>query len=99
MPFELRPEPHPALRPEGDYLQRAWQQSVYPIACRMGVPISLPPVSPQPHTHLAFEGSQYSKDSGKGGEYNQRVLNVFFVEGQDIGQTDVLTKLAGEVGL
>jgi hypothetical protein len=36
--------------------QRAWQQSVYPIARRMGVPIKLPEVSPQPHTHLAFEG-------------------------------------------
>ena len=42
MPFELRPEPHPTLRPEGDYLQRAWQQSVYPLARQMGVPITLP---------------------------------------------------------
>ena len=99
MPFELRPEPHPTLRPEGDYLQRAWQQSVYPIARRMSVPISLPPVSPQPHSHLAFEGFQYAKEHGKGNEYNHRVLEAFFVEGQDIGQTDVLTKLAGEVGL
>jgi predicted DsbA family dithiol-disulfide isomerase len=99
MPFELRPEPHPTLRPEGDYLQRAWQQSVYPIARRMGVPISLPPVSPQPHTHLAFEGYQYAREQGKGNEYNQRVLKAFFVEGQDIGQIDVLAKLAGEVGL
>src|SRR6516225_9489405 len=99
MPFELRPEPHPTLRPEGDYLQRAWQQSVYPIARQMGVPIRLPPVSPQPHTHLAFEGYQYAKDYGKGNDYNHRVLEAFFVEGQDIGQIDVLTKLAGEVGL
>jgi len=58
MPFELRPEPQPTLRPEGDYLQRAWQQSVYPIARQMGAPIALPPVSPQPHTLLAFEGYQ-----------------------------------------
>src|SRR5436190_12364789 len=58
MPFELRPEPQPTLRPEGDYLQRAWLQSVYPIARRMGVPIKLPALSPQPHTHLAFEGYQ-----------------------------------------
>jgi predicted DsbA family dithiol-disulfide isomerase len=99
MPFELRPEPHPTLRPEGDYLRRAWEQSVYPIAQGMGVPITLPPVSPQPHTHLAFEGYQYAKERGKGNEYNQRVLEAFFVEGQDIGRTDVLTKLAGEVGL
>jgi predicted DsbA family dithiol-disulfide isomerase len=99
MPFELRPEPNPTLRPEGDYLQRAWQQSVYPIARRMGVAIKLPEVSPQPHTHLAFEGYQYAKEHGKGNDYNHRVLEAFFVEGQDIGQIDVLTKVAGEVGL
>src|SRR5581483_5762464 len=99
MPFELRPEPHPTLKPEGDYLQRAWQQSVYPLARQMGVPIQLPPVSPQPHTHLAFEGFQYAREHGRGNEYNHRVLQAFFVEGQDIGGIDVLTKLAGEVGL
>ena len=37
MPFELRPEPHPPLRPEGEYLQRAWSQSVYPLARMLGV--------------------------------------------------------------
>jgi predicted DsbA family dithiol-disulfide isomerase len=99
MPFELRPEPHPTLRPEGEYLQRAWAQSVYPLARRMGVPIALPPVSPQPHTHLAFEGYQYAREHGKGNEYNHRVLKAFFVEGGDIGAIDVLTTLAGEVGL
>ena len=99
MPFELRPEPHETLRPEGDYLQRAWQQSVYPLARRMGVPIKLPEVSPQPHTHLAFEGFQYASDHGRGNEYNHRVLEAFFVESQDIGDTGVLTRLAGEVGL
>lgn len=99
MPFELRPEPHPTLRPEGDYLQQAWQRSVYPIARRMGVPIKLPQVLPQPHTHLAFEGFQYAKEHGKANEYNHRVLEAFFVEGQDIGQIDVLSKLALEVGL
>jgi predicted DsbA family dithiol-disulfide isomerase len=99
MPFELRPEPHETLRPEGDYLQRAWRQSVYPIAQRMGVPITLPAVSPQPHTHLAFEGFQYATEQGKGNEYNHRVLEAFFVEGRDIGDIGVLTTLAGEVGL
>jgi predicted DsbA family dithiol-disulfide isomerase len=99
MPFELRPEPHETLRPEGDYLQRAWRQSVYPTARRMGVPITLPAVSPQPHTHLAFEGFQYATEHGRGNEYNRRVLEAFFVEGRDIGDPGVLTTLAGEVGL
>jgi predicted DsbA family dithiol-disulfide isomerase len=65
----------------------------------MGVPIKLPAVSPQPHTHLAFEGYQYAKEHGKGNDYNHRVLEAFFVEGRDTGQIDVLTNLAGEVGL
>lgn len=99
MPFELRPYPAETLRPEGDYLQRAWARSVYPIAEQMGVSIKLPNVSPQPHTHLAFEGFQLAKEHGKGNEYNHRVLAAYFVESQDIGDIDVLTKLAGEVGL
>jgi predicted DsbA family dithiol-disulfide isomerase len=65
----------------------------------MGVPIKLPPASPQPRTHLAFEGYQFARDHGKGNDYNHRVLTALFVEGQEIGQTDVLTRLAGEVGL
>lgn len=99
MPFELRPYPSPTLRPESDYVQLAWRQSVYPLARQMGIPIKLPPVSPQPHTHLAFEGFQHAKEHGKGNEYNHRVLTAFFVESQDIGNIDVLTRLAGEVGL
>jgi predicted DsbA family dithiol-disulfide isomerase len=65
----------------------------------MGVPIQLPAVSPQPHSHLAFEGYQFAREHGRGNEYNHRVLQAFFVEGKDIGDVGVLTKLAGEVGL
>ena len=65
----------------------------------MGVPIKMPAVSPQPHTHTAFEGFQFAEEHGKGGEYNRRVLAAFFVEGRDIGDTGVQTNSAGEVGL
>lgn len=99
VPFELRPEPQPTLRPDGDYLRRAWTQSVYPLARRMGVEIRLPPVSPQPHTHLAWEGFQFATEHGRGNEYNHRVLTGFFVDGRDIGRADVLTGLAEDVGL
>jgi predicted DsbA family dithiol-disulfide isomerase len=99
MPFELRPSPHPTLRPEEDYLQTAWTKSVYPMAESMGIQIVLPKVSPQPHTHLAFEGLQYAKEKGSGNEYNGRILQAFFQEEQDIGNSEVLSKLAEEVGL
>ena len=99
MPYELRPYPNETLMPEGEYLQSTWRQSVYPMAERMGMDIVLPKVSPQPYTHLAFEGYQYAKEKGKANEYNDRMLRAFFQEEQDIGNIEVLTKLAGEIGL
>lgn len=99
MPFELRPYPNKTLKPEEHYLQSTWKQSVYPMAERMGVEIVLPDVSPQPYTHLAFEGYQYAKEHGKGNEYNDHMLRAFFQRGLDIGNPEVLTMLAGEVGL
>lgn len=99
MPFELRPYPNPTLEPEGDYLSNAWSQSIYPMAERMGVKMVLPKVSPQPHTHLAFEGYQFAKEHGKGNQYNHRMFTAFFQDEQDIGDAEILTNLAGEIGL
>lgn len=99
MPYELRPYPTETLRPEGDYLQNAWKNSVYPMAEHYGVKMVLPKVSPQPHTHLAFEGNQYAKEHGKADEYNHRMFTAFFQDELDIGDIDVLTSLASELGL
>jgi predicted DsbA family dithiol-disulfide isomerase len=99
MPFELRPYPTPTLKPEGTYLQQTWQQSVYPMSEQLGVPIVLPRVSPQPYTHLAFEGFQFAKEHGLADAYNHRMFTAFFQEEQDIGEVEVLTKLAAEIGL
>lgn len=99
MPFELRPYPNETLKPEENYLKSTWKQSVYPMAEQMGIDIILPSVSPQPYTHLAFEGYQYAKEKGKANEYNDRMMRAFFQEEQDIGDVTTLTKLAVEIGL
>lgn len=99
IPFELRPSPQATLKPEDDYLQTVWKQSVYPLARKIGVEIKLPTISPQPHTHLAFEGYQYAREHGKANEYNDRILRAFFQEDLDIGNIEILTQLAGEIGL
>lgn len=98
-PFELRPEPTPALRPEGDYLQSTWQQVVYPMAERMGVPIVLPRVSPQPYSRLAFEGFAYAAERDLGQRYTEQVFRAFFVQQRDIGRPEVLTDVAAQLGL
>lgn len=99
MPFELRPYPTETLEPEGEYLQTTWKNFVYPTAQKLGNPIILPKVSPQPYTHLAFEGYQFAKNQGKGNEYNHRMFTAFFIDELDIGKMDILTDLAGEIGL
>lgn len=99
MPFELRPYPTPTLRPEGEYLQSAWKNSVYPLAERLGVEIRLPQVSPQPYTRLAFEGLEFAKDQGLGDPYNSAVMRAFFQRSEDIGEPAVLARNAAEAGL
>ncbi|WP_150135166.1 DsbA family oxidoreductase [Streptomyces hyaluromycini] len=99
MPFELRPHPAPTLRPEDEYLPAIWARSVYPMARRMNVDITLPTVSPQPYTRLAFEGYRYAAEHGRGAEYTPRVLRAFFQENRDIGRLGVLTAVASELGL
>lgn len=99
LPFELRPFPTPTLRPGEEYLPKVWRTSVYPMAKELGVDIKLPSVSPQPHTHLAFEGFQYAKEQGKGDAYTIRLFEAFFKEDKDIGKVEVLTRLAEQVGL
>lgn len=99
MPFELRPAPTPTRRPDGDYLQTAWNQRIYPAAEKLGVYMKLPTVSPYPYTNLAFQGLEFAKDHLKANEYNDAVFRAFFQQSRDIGRREVLVDIANEVGL
>lgn len=98
-PFELRPDPVPTLRVEDPYLPSIWARSVYPLAARLGVPISLPTISPQPRSALAFEAFAHAQSQGLGDAFSIRVMEAFFQENEDIGAPEVLVTLAGQVGL
>lgn len=97
--FELRPDPKPTLRPEDPYLPAIWGKSVYPLAERLGVPIRLPSISPQPRTGKAFELLAMAQDKGLDHAYSMRVLRAFFQEDRDIGRQEVLLELAADAGL
>lgn len=97
--FELRPAPVPTLRPEDPYLPNVWRDSVYPAAERLGIPIRLPSVSPQPRSDKAFELLAMAQDQGLDHAYSMRVLRAFFQEDRDIGKRDVLIALAADAGL
>jgi predicted DsbA family dithiol-disulfide isomerase len=99
IPFELHPLPDSTPTPEMLSIEENWEEHVYPTAEKYGVQITLPQVSPQPHTHLAFQGMQYAKQFGIAKAYNLRVFEAYFQEGMDISQIDVLTQLATDIGL
>jgi predicted DsbA family dithiol-disulfide isomerase len=69
------------------------------MAAALGVEMRLPTVSPQPYTHLAFEGLEFAKDHGGADEYNSGVMRAFFQRSEDIGQVEVLAQVAAAAGL
>ena len=87
----------PTLDPNGDYLHSVWGSSVYPLAKNLGVEIKLPPV--QPRTRRAHEAAHWARRHGKFREYNDALFRAFFQRGEDVGITDVLTRLAADMGL
>ena len=95
--FELRPSPVPTLDPGGDYLQRAWKNSVYPLAAKLGITMTLPPV--QPRTRLAHQAAHWARACGRFDDYHQALFRAFFERGEDIGQVPVLARLAADLGL
>lgn len=98
-PFELRPDPVPTLRPEDPYLPRVWHSSVYPMADRVGIPLTLPSISPQPRTEKAFMLLQLAEERGRAQEYSLAVYKAFFQEDRNIGDDDVLIDAAVSAGL
>jgi predicted DsbA family dithiol-disulfide isomerase len=93
--FELRPEPVPTLDPKGEYLQRAWRDSVYPLANRLGVTMRLPPV--QPRTRLAHQAAHWALSQGRFDDYHAAVFRAFFERGEDIGDIEILITLSLEL--
>lgn len=98
-PFELRPDPVPTLRPEDAYLPKIWRDVVYPMAERLGVPLTLPTVSPQPRSEKAFMGLQLARERGVADAYSAAMFRAFFQDDRNIGDDRVLIQVAQSVGL
>ena len=95
--FEPRPEPVATLDPGGEYLQRVWRDSVYPLSERLGVTMRLPPM--QPRSRRAHEAPRWARERGHFDEYPAAVFRAFFERGEDIGDVGVLMGLAQELRL
>lgn len=95
--FELRPEPHPTLDPDGAYLHRVWNRSVYPMAQERGMTLRLPPV--QPRSRKALELAEFARTHGRFADLHRALFKTFFEDGRDLGDIDTLVEIAASVGL
>src|SRR5436190_7498924 len=83
--------------PRGDYLQRVWSTSVYPLAERLGVTMRLPPVKPR--SRLTHEAAYWARSQGRFDDYHAEIFRAYFERGEDIGELDVLLTIAVDLGL
>ncbi len=95
--YELRPDPVPTLDPDGEYLHRVWNASVYPMARSLGMTLRLPPV--QPRSRKALEAAEFARDNGRYDTMPTALFKAFFEEGWDLADTEVLLNVAASVGL
>ena len=51
------------------------------------------------NSRLAIEAAEYARDAGRHPEFHRAVLAAYFAGSADIGDVDVLARLAGETGL
>jgi predicted DsbA family dithiol-disulfide isomerase len=95
--FELRPAPVPTLDPDGEYLHSVWNRAVYPMARKRQMTLRLPPV--QPRSRKALELAEFARAKGRFDETHRALFKAFFEHGQDLDDTDVLVRIASDVGL
>lgn len=95
--YELRPDPIPTLDPDGDYLHRVWNASVYPMARSLSMTLCLPPV--QPRSRKALEAAEFAREKGVYEKMHTALFRAFFEEGRDIGEIEVLLQVGESVGL
>ena len=95
--YELRPEAAPTLPPDGEYLHRVWNSSVYPLAQKLGVTMKLPPV--QPRSRLAHEAAHWARGQENFEDMNREIFRAFFERGENIGEPAVLISLASNLNL
>jgi predicted DsbA family dithiol-disulfide isomerase len=87
----------PTLDPEGAYLHRVWNQSVYPMARERGMTLRLPPV--QPRSRKAHEATAFARTAGRADAASEALFRAFFEHGRDIGDPEVLVATGREAGL
>jgi predicted DsbA family dithiol-disulfide isomerase len=82
---------------DGSASRKAAWQRISAMATEAG--LTMRPPSVLTNSHNALAACEYAVAAGKGGEFEERVFRAYFEDGSNIGEVEVLKKLATDVGL
>lgn len=91
---ELCPVPRPLALP---LAEAGWEQRVLPVAAELSLPVAAPPF--RARTRKAHEASRAARGEGMEPQFRDAVFGAYWSGGRDIGRVDVLSEIAGEVGM
>lgn len=102
--FQIHPEwplegiPAEQVRGLGDAEARraAWER-IKALADTIELPMRPPAIFT--NSRIALEAAEFAHEQGKGVEFEERVYRAYFQDGANIGDAEVIGKLAGETGL
>lgn len=99
-PLELTPESRERVDVCRDEARKKRYQILVEPAKALGLDMKLPPaVCPRPYTRLAFEGMFFAREKGGDARYSDLTYRAYFEEELDIGELDVLCRIAEKAGL
>ena len=97
-------EIHPETPPEGILLERLFgpdirlrQEGLRRRSVELGLHFE-PPVLLS-NSRLAVEAAEFARDAGRHPEFHREVLDAYFARSEDIGDVEVLTRAAEQVGV
>ena len=106
-PFQLDPTIPPEGIARSEYMSRKFgPEKIAAIHARLeeagqeeGLAFAFDKITRSPNTLDAHRLIRWAQPSGKQSEIVERLFNLYFVEGQDIGDRDVLIDIAKQAGL
>lgn len=95
-------EIHPEFPPQGQkrsktLKSRSFAKTVYSMAKEDNIEIKLPGFAT--NSRPALEASEFAKDKGKFIEFHIAIYEAYFLEGRNIGDTEVVLEIGEKLGL
>lgn len=78
-------------------MTEVWRDHVYPLAQQMKMKLLMPPI--QTRTRLAHIAAKWASDQDRFAEYNTALFKNFFQNGTDIGNPEILYRIAAELAM